>query len=123
MALSVLSAFAKFLNQHNYSTLMWESGYGQDAANDVCHELTAWARDVFQIDGEFLMLWTHREDTRFFGDSELAYAAAGKAYLVPNPFLEGDAEGFVTALHRIVENEVGELYAVDIQGRVLYNAV
>jgi hypothetical protein len=123
MALSVLTAFAQFLSSHKYSTSMWENGYGWNEANEVCHELTTWAQSVLELPGEFLVLWSDQEETKFFGDNELGYALEGVAYLLPSPFIEGDSEGFVTALQRIIHGGLNELYAVDIRGRVLYNAV
>lgn len=122
MALSVLTAFAKFLGENQYTTSMWENGYNSDEVNEVCHALTTWAQRVLDVTGEFLILWSSCNDTQFSGDNELIYAVDGAGYLIPNPFLEGDSEGFVTALQRILHDGLDELYTVEIHSRILYNA-
>jgi hypothetical protein len=123
MTLSVLTAFARFLQERNYSTTMWEGGYSPEEVNQVCHALTEWALKTLQLDGEFLVLWTQLVDTEFSGDSELIYVSADKAYLVPNPFIEGEFEGFVTSLQRILQGKWEELFEVSVHRRILYNAV
>ncbi len=123
MTLSVLTAFAKFLKEHGYRTTMWEGGYSPEEVNQVCHALTEWATQTLQLDGEFLVLWTQLVDTQFSGDNELIYVSAGKSYLIPNPFIEGDSEGFVTSLQRILQGKVEELFEVSVRRRILYNAV
>jgi len=121
--MSLLTAFAAFLKEHDYSTTMWEHGYTQDEANDVCHALTTWATEAQGLTGEFIMLWSMRDDLSFSGDSELAYAVAGCAYLFPNPFIEGDAEGFLSALQNVMNGRLDDLYQAPIESRLLYNAV
>jgi hypothetical protein len=123
VTLSVLTAFAKFLSRHEYSTTMWENAYGAKDANDVCHELTLWTQNELQLDGEFLILWSRLDGTNFSGDNELVYVLDDHAYLIPNPFIEGDSEGFVVALQTIISRNYAELYRVQIQNRILYNAV
>lgn len=123
MTQSPLTSFALFLRDHQYSTRMWENGYTPAEANGVCHHLTEWAQTNWALDGEFLMLWASREGAGFFGDSELVYVLGRKAHLIPNPFLEGDAEGFVVAFQKILSGELGELYSLSVAERVLFNAV
>jgi hypothetical protein len=123
VAASVVIEFAKFLQEHQYSTEMWGSGYTSAESNGVCHDLTKWGQTTWQLPGEFLMLWSRSQDTQFLGDSELVYFINDLAYLLPNPFIEGDAEGFVLALATIVAENVESLYSVTIRQRVLYNAV
>lgn len=123
VAASVVIELAKFLQEHLYSTRMWDSGYTPAQSNEVCHDLTQWAEGVWQLPGEFLMLWSRAEETQFFGDSELVYFVNDIAYLLPNPFIEGDAEGFVQTLSTIVAGHVETLYGVPIQRRILYNAI
>lgn len=123
MAQSVLLSFANFLKSHEYSTRMWEHGYTVEDVNQVCHELTTWAQTALELAGEFIVLWSERDDIYFSGDSELAYTVNGHAYLLPNPFIEGDSEGFVVALHTILAGHETQLFAMEIQARVLYNAV
>lgn len=123
MAQAPLLEFAKFLKEHNYTTQMWDGGYTPERSNGVCHQLTEWARQVFELPGEFLMLWSEVEGTQFTGDSELVYFSENLAHLVPNPFIEGDAEGFVVALATIISGASDTLYRVPIKQRVLYNAV
>jgi hypothetical protein len=123
MTLSILTAFAKFLQEHGYSTTMWEGGYRPEEANQVCHALTEWGQHTLQLDGEFLVLWTALVDTQFSGDNELIYVSHDKAYLIPNPFIEGDSEGFVSSLQRILHGKLEELYEVPMRRRILYNAV
>ena len=118
----VVIEFAKFLQDHQYSTRMWDGGYTPEESNAVCHDLTQWAEGAWQLPGEFLMLWSRAEETQFSGDSELVYFVNDIAYLLPNPFIEGDAEGFVQTLSTIVAGHVETLYSVPIQQRVLYNA-
>lgn len=102
---------------------MWDDGYSSNDSNEVCHHLTQWIQSVWGVDGEFLMLWSEYEDAKFEGDSELAYFTDGLAHLMPNPFIEGDAEGFIVALATILEGAGDSLYRVSIGKRVLYNAV
>lgn len=123
MAQSVLLSFALFLKTHAYTTSMWEQGYSADDVNQVCHELTKWAQDELGLPGEFLVLWSRQDGITFSGDSELVYANGDKAYLLPNPFIEGDSEGFVVALTTIVAGNEATLYETEIGARVLYNAV
>lgn len=118
-----MTEFAKFLQAHQYDTKMWEHGYSPDDVNEVCHELSAWASQTFGLQGEFIVLWAEQDGITFAGDSELAYADAGTGYLLPNPFIEGDVEGFVVGLQHIVNGDMGDLYQVEVRGRVLYNAV
>lgn len=123
MAQSVLLSFANFLKSHEYSTRMWEQGYQAEDVNEVCHELTEWAQTALELPGEFVVLWSRRDGIQFSGDSELAYTTDGHAYLVPNPFIEGDSEGFVVALNSILAGLADQLYETNIEARVLYNAV
>ncbi|QQE77788.1 hypothetical protein [Alicyclobacillus sp. SO9] len=120
---SVLLSFAEFLRNHEYTTSMWENHYTSNDVNQVCHHLTKWAQTAFGLDGEFLILWSRQEGMNFEGDSELCYLTDGTAYLLPNPFIEGDAEGFVVALQGILHNDVSDLYETPVVSRVLYNAV
>ncbi|MCY0875836.1 MAG: hypothetical protein OWT28_06160 [Firmicutes bacterium] len=122
MAKSIWMAFADFLKRHGYSTTMWESGYSCGDANEVCRHVTAWMQQDLSLPGECLMLWAKREGTSFSGDSELIYAVDDNGLLLPNPFLEGDAEGFITALQKIMEGKSNELFVIALQSRVLYNA-
>lgn len=101
---------------------MWEHGYSSDDANEVCHRLSEWVQTALSLPGECLVLWSKQDGIRFTGDSELVYAMSGTAYLLPNPFLEGDPEGFIVAMQKIVEGHVSELFAIELQSRVLYNA-
>lgn len=123
MAISVLMLYGKLMKDHGYTTKMWEDGYGANEANDVCHELTKWAQEDLQLDGEFLVLWTYLNGTEFSGDNELVYVDAQGAYLIPNPFLEGDSEGFIVGMQKILNGDPSDLYEVSIQNRILYNAV
>ena len=123
LAKSVMMEFARFLRDHSYTTSMWDSGYTAADSNGVCHELTKWFQQTWGQAGEFLMLWSSVNDTQFSGDSELVYLVDGRAHLIPNPFIEGDAEGFVLALAAIVEGHDNTLYSVQIKQRILYNAV
>jgi hypothetical protein len=123
MSLSVLAAFAKFLQDNQYSTRMWEGGYSSDDVNEVCHRLTQWAQRELGLPGEFLILWSELDGTRFSGDNELIYLADDRAFLVPNPFIEGESEEFIATLQRIVHGRFGELYEVPVQRRILFNAV
>lgn len=123
MARSVVTSLAKFMQQHGYTTRMWEHGCTPEEANAVCYELTEWMRGELAVDGEFLLVWSKRQGTSFSGDNELCYLMEEKAYLMPNPFLEGDAEGFVVACQAIVSGRVNELYTTDVRERILYNAV
>ncbi len=119
---SVAVAFAKFMQAASYHTRMWERGYTQDETNGVCAAMSTWGHQTFGFDGDFVMLWSQREDTRFFGDSELTYVTEHGGYLLPNPFIEGVAEEFLAALQYIVRGEFSQLYKTSVQGRVLFNA-
>lgn len=121
--LQVFSAFARFLQENEYSTTMWESGYTPAEANEVCAGLTDWGQTQLGLKGEFLVLWSKQDGTQFSGDSELIYVQDGQAYLLPNPFLEGDPDGFLTSLLRILDGALAELYPIEIQSRILFNAV
>lgn len=122
MTPNVLTSFAVFMRDHGYTTRMWENGYTAALANDVCHAMTEWFQTTFQSSGEFVVLWSNGDGVSFSGDSELVYLEDGIAYLVPNPYIEGDSEGFVTALMKIVHGYKVELYQTEVQNRVLYNA-
>jgi hypothetical protein len=123
MSLSILASFAKFLQANQYSTSMWERGYDSAEVNEVCDRLTQWAKGELELQGEFLILWSALDGTQFSGDNELIYLQNGKAYLIPNPFIEGESEEFIAALQRILHGRFGELFEVPIQRRILYNAV
>lgn len=120
---SAAMTFAKFLHTEKYDTRMWENGYTMNDVNGVCHALTTWGKDVFGLTGDFVMIWAVQDGIQFSGDSELAYVVDGRGFLLPNPFIEGDAEGFVVALAQIVQGDTAQLYAVTPRSRVLYNAV
>lgn len=121
--LQVFSAFARFLEEHQYSTTMWEKGYTTGQANEVCAALTEWGQRQLGLIGEFLILWSKQEGTRFSGDSELIYVQESQAYLLPNPFIEGDPDGFLTSLLRLLDGAADELYPASIRSRILFNAV
>jgi hypothetical protein len=123
MSLSLLASFAKFLQDNQYSTRMWEGGYGSAEVNEVCDRLTQWAKRDLGLTGEFLILWTALDGTQFSGDNELIYLVDDRAYLIPNPFIEGESEEFIATLQRIVHGRFGELFEVPMQRRILYNAV
>jgi hypothetical protein len=123
MAPSVITEFVKFLRDHGYTTRMWEGGFTSDDVNKVCHELTVWGQTTFGLVGEFIVVWSVKNDIQFSGDCEMVYAAGASAYLIPNPFIEGDSEGFLTALTKIVQGIEKELYPVELKQRILYNAV
>lgn len=122
---NVLTSFAMFLKHKGYTTRLWENSFTSADVDAVCNALSEWAQTEWNLPGEFLMLWSRREHGMFVGDSELIYfeSAESNAYLVPNPFLEGDAEGFVVAVQAIVNGRQSELYRVMIQAREMYNAV
>lgn len=122
MTKSIWMAFAEFLQANGYDTKMWERGYTSDEANEVCHRMTTWWQHDLALSGECLMLWSTRDGIRFSGDSELVYALNGTGYLLPNPFLEGDAEGFLVTLQNIAAGKLSQLFATSLRGRVLYNA-
>lgn len=119
---SIALAFAKFMQAANYDTRMWERGYTQDAANGVCAALSKWGHEKLGLEGDFLMVWSVRNGTRFSGDSELTYITAEAGYLLPNPFIEGVAEEFLAALGYVTRGEFGHLYKTSVSGRVLFNA-
>lgn len=121
--LQVFAAFARFLQEHEYSTMMWEKGYTPSEANEVCAALTEWGQVQLGLEGEFLVLWTKQVGTQFSGDSELIYLQGTEAFLLPNPFLEGDSDGFLTSLLRLRDGAAEELYPTKIQSRILFNAV
>jgi hypothetical protein len=123
MTLSVITEFAKFLRDHGYTTRMWEGGFSSDDVNQVCHELTGWGKTTLGLTGEFIVLWSAKNGIEFSGDSELIYTTGEDAHLIPNPFIEGDSEGFVTAVTKIVQGFEKELYPVELRERILYNAV
>jgi len=119
----VFSSFARFLEEHKYTTTMWETGYSAAQSNEICAALTQWGQSAMSLNGEFLMLWSEQVETKFRGDSELVYAVDGLAYLLPNPFLEGDSEGFLGALVHLVQGNQDDLYSTPIRSRILFNAV
>jgi len=123
MSISPLVSFAKFLSEHEYNTTMWENGITPGDANEVCHELTEWAKHAFALPGEFIVLWSEQDGIQFKGDNELAYAVDGTAYLFPSPFLEGESEGFVSALLRVLGGSFDQLFSCPVKSRVLFNAV
>jgi len=123
LATSVLLSFVKFLQSNQYSTSMWEKGYSPNESNEVCHRLTEWAQNELDSPGEFVMMWATLDDITFCGDSELAYTNDGNGYLVPNPFIEGDAEGFTAALQLVLQNQLQQLYTVQVNKRILFNAI
>lgn len=123
MTKSVWMTFATFLKSNGFSASMWENGCTSDEANAVCHALTHWLQSEWELPGEFLLLWTRRDGIAFQGDHELVYAEDGLAYLLPNPFLEGDPEGFITMLQTILAGDRSTLFSVSLQSRLLYNAV
>lgn len=123
MSISPLVSFAKFLSEHQYNTSMWEHGTSPNEANSVCHELTEWGKREFQLPGEFIVLWSTQEGIHFSGDNELAYTVDGIAYLFPNPFLEGDSEGFISAFLRVLNGSFNQLFSCPIQSRILFNAI
>ncbi|MHB1681809.1 MAG: hypothetical protein ACYCYO_03135 [Bacilli bacterium] len=123
MVQSVLLAFALFLQKHGYSTSMWEDGYTPDDANLVCREMAVFAHDTLGLQGDFIVLWAQSDGIVFSGDSEFAYCMNDRAYLMPNPFIEGDSEGFVASLLHIVNGASQQLYEVFVRHRVLYNAI
>ncbi|PWI58357.1 hypothetical protein [Sulfoacidibacillus thermotolerans] len=123
MTISIPLSFAKFLQAHVFSTTMWENGYDSDESNRVCAAMTEWAQRDLGISGEFVIIWSANQGAVFSGDCELAYLHANRAYLLPNPYLEGNAEGFIHALQKIVEGHWSELYDVPFSHRVLYNVV
>lgn len=102
---------------------MWERGYTPAESNEVCAALTDWGQIQLGLQGEFLVLWSKQEGTHFSGDSELIYMQGAAAYLLPNPFLEGDSDGFLTALLRLLDGATEELYPTKIRSRILFNAV
>lgn len=120
---SVSLSFAKFLQDHKYTTQMWETPYTFETVNDVCQRLSLWGRTELNLQGEFLVIWAEQVGDSFRGDNELVYLIQDKAYLLPNPFIEGDAQGFIAALAHILEGEWGEFYEISLRKRYGYNAV
>lgn len=118
-----MSSFVNFLENNGYSTSMWESGFNQNQANEVCAELTKWFSQDSGESGEFLILWSDGDGSSFFGDAELAYFTDGVAYVLPNPFVEGSAEAFFSALISVTNHHFEALYPTKIRKRVLYNAI
>lgn len=123
MTHSVVMSFANFLQKQSFSTTMWDKGYGPDEVNKVCGEMTRFMQAELGIPGEFIVLWAESDGIIFYGDSELAYAVDERAYLLPNPYIEGDSEGFVSALLKITSGLQAELYDVPMKHRVLFNAI
>ena len=124
MSQSPAIPFAKFMQNHKYTTTMWEGGVLPSTTNDVCHAMTVWLQESLGASGEFITVWSHLDDVTFSGDNELAYVTSqGQAFLLPSPYIEGDAEGFIQCLRRILDEDFTSLFATTIGRRILYNAV
>ncbi len=123
MAISIAVSFAKFLRENAFSTSMWAGGYSPDDVNVVCEKMTEWAHEELRIKGEFLVLWGESDGIQFRGDRELGYVDGERAYLLPNPYIEGDSVGFITSMAKIVTGLQSELYDVIVIHRILHNAI
>lgn len=118
-----MAGFARFLADHGYTTTMWENGFHSEDANEVCQTLSQWFQEKTHLDGEFLIIWGALDGVRFSGDAELAYFDGQQAYVMPNPFLEGNGDAFVAALDALAHDRKDLLYPAEIQKRILFNAV